>query len=179
MTIVSLIYATSFVCYIVKYQLHLWKLCHKKKINFAVGMYSMKFLIKFGGFPVALEMKTLTPRVEKLHVCLFVCFMTAWKVAGNQEGEDKKLIKPIKPVVKLERVPPSLKLHSSDEILLVKQNVARKCSIWFQPVSCNGLLNCLARRFQMPSSVKCYLSLGLTGAFKKQVSAQPVCFSYV
>ena len=44
----------------------------KKKINFAVGMYSMKFLIKFGGFPVALEMKPLTPRVEKLHVCLFV-----------------------------------------------------------------------------------------------------------
>lgn len=50
-------------------------------------MYSMKFLIKFGGFPVALEMKTLTPRVEKLHVCLFVL----WRLEKLPETKRAKI----------------------------------------------------------------------------------------
>ena len=44
----------------------------KEEKIFADGLYSIKVLIKFSlmyvGFPIALEIKTLKPRVEKLCV---------------------------------------------------------------------------------------------------------------
>ena len=64
----------------------------KEKNIFADGLYSIKVLIKFWliyvGFPIALEIKTLKPRVEKLCVWWLGSFR---KPRGRRQ--QKKIVK--------------------------------------------------------------------------------------